>query len=221
VALNIVIIVSGGILLPFLLYYAYRENRRSVLLVKTALSILFVTTVLVQPHPISTYYYLLLLGLLFCLGGDVFLALPGNKMFLLGLVSFLIGHIFYVICFFSVARVSTWTWLGAPIVFVFSGYVYFRLKPHLGTMKVSVFVYIIVITMMFSGAWSILGESSLAGLGRVMVFSGAACFYVSDLFVARERFMQKAPINRFLGLPLYYTGQFLLAFSVGLLQEIR
>ena len=220
-ALNIIIIVSGGILLPFLLYYEYRETRRGILPTKTGLSTLFVITVLIQPHPISPYYHLLLLGLLFCLGGDVFLALPQSKMFLLGLVSFLIGHIFYIIGFFSVAPINTWTWLGTFIVLVFSGYVYFWLKPHLGTMKVPVLVYIIVITMMLSGAWSILGESNLAGLGRVFIFSGAAFFYVSDLFVARDRFMKKTPINRFLGLPFYYTGQFLLAFSVGLLYEIR
>ena len=216
-ALNIIIIVSGGILLPFLLYYEYRENRSGILPTKTALSTLFVITVLIQPHPISTYYHLLLLGLLFCLGGDVFLALPRDKMFLLGLLSFLVGHIFYIIGFFSVAHINTWTWLGTLIVLAFSGYVYFWLKPHLGTMKVPVLVYTIVITIMLSGAWSILGESNLAGLGRVMVFSGASCFYVSDLFVARDRFMKKEPINRFLGLPLYYTGQFFLAFSVGLL----
>ena len=216
-ALNILIIVSGAILLPFLLYYEYRENPKAILPIKTALSILFVITVLIQPHPLSTYYHLLLLGLLFCLGGDVFLALPQSKMFLLGLVSFLIGHLFYIIGFFSVAHISAWTWLGTSIVLVFSGYVYFWLKPHLGTMKGPVLVYIIVITLMLSGAWSILGESNLAGLGRVFVFSGAAFFYVSDLFVARDRFMKKTPINRFLGLPLYYSGQFLLAFSVGLL----
>ena len=214
---NIIIIVSGGILLPILLYYEYRENPRGILPTKTALSALFVMTVFLQPHPIFTYYHLLLFGLLFCLVGDVFLALPQDKMFLLGLVSFLVGHIFYIIGFFSVAHINTWTWLGTPIVLVCSGYVYFWLKPHLGTMKVPVLVYIIVITIMLSGAWSILGESNLAGLGRVIVFSGASCFYVSDLFVARDRFMKKAPINRFLGLPLYYTGQFLLAFSVGLL----
>jgi len=102
-ALNIIIIVSGAILLPFLLYYEYRENPKAILPIKTALSTLFVITVLIQPHPISAYYHLLLLlGLLFCLGGDVFLALPQSKMFLLGLVSFLIGHIFYIIGFYCI-----------------------------------------------------------------------------------------------------------------------
>ena len=216
-ALNILIILSGVILLPLLLYYEYRENYKAILPIKTALSAMFVITVLIQPHPISAYYHLLLTGLLFCLGGDIFLALPQSKMFLLGLISFLVGHIFYIIGFFSVAHINTWTWMGTSIVLIFSGTVYFWLKPHLGTMKGPVLAYIIVITLMLSGAWSILGEFDLAGLGRSFIFSGAAFFYVSDLFVARDRFVKKAPINRFLGLPLYYTGQFFLAFSVGLL----
>ena len=216
-ALNILIILSGAILLPFLLYHEHRGNPTAILPIKTALSAMFVITVLIQPHPISPYYHLVLPGLLFCLGGDVFLALPQSKMFLLGLVSFLVGHIFYIIGFFNVAHINTWTWMGTSLVLIFSGYVYFWLKPYLGTMKGPVLSYIIVITLMLSGAWSILGESDLAGLGRAFIFSGAVFFYVSDLFVARDRFVKKAPINRFLGLPLYYTGQFLLAFSVGLL----
>ena len=93
-ALNVIIIVLERILLRFLLYYEYRENRRCPLPTKTALSALFIITILIQPHPISTYYHFLLVGLLFCLGVDIFLALPKDKMFLLGLVSFLVGHIF-------------------------------------------------------------------------------------------------------------------------------
>jgi len=43
-------------------------------------------------------------------------------------------------------------------------------------------------------------------------------FYISDLFVARDRFFKTEFSNRLLGLPLYYAGQFLLAFSVGLIK---
>ncbi|TFG38533.1 MAG: hypothetical protein E4H39_00070 [Syntrophobacterales bacterium] len=50
-----------------------------------------------------------------------------------------------------------------------------------------------------------------------MIFVGALCFYFSDIFVARDRFFRKEFLNRLIGLPLYYLGQFLLAFSVGLI----
>jgi uncharacterized membrane protein YhhN len=45
---------------------------------------------------------------------------------------------------------------------------------------------------------------------------GASLFYLSDLFVARNRFVKKEYVNRLVGLPLYYTGQYLLALSVNL-----
>lgn len=85
-------------------------------------------------------------------------------------------------------------------------------------MNVPVLLYVVVITIMVSGAWSVLGDTKLTGLGRMMVFIGAFSFYFSDLFVARDRFLKREFLNRSIGLPLYYAGQFLLAFSVGLLK---
>ncbi len=214
---SILIIIFSAILLCGLLYFENKENRKGILPTKTALSSLFLLVVLLQPHPIVRYYHFVLLGLIFCLVGDVLLALPQKKMFLFGLISFLLGHVFYILSFFYVARINQWTWMGSIIVIVISAWVYLWLKPHLGKMKIQVLLYVIVITIMVSGACSILGEPSLALSGRIMVFAGALSFYFSDIFVARDRFLKKEILNRLIGLPMYYTGQFLLAFSVGIL----
>jgi len=216
--LNTLIIVLAAILLPGLLYYEKRVNQKGLLLTKSVLSLLFVIAALVQPHPISVYYYCLLGGLTFCLGGDIFLALRQKMMFLFGLIFFLIGHIFYIFGFFYVAQSSQWTWVGFLTMLVISVWIYFWLRPSLGSMKAPVVLYIIIITIMLSGAWSVLGDSNLAQPGRIMVFAGACSFYFSDIFVARDRFLRTEFLNRFIGLPMYYTGQFLLAFSVGLLR---
>ena len=215
--LNVLIIILAAILLIGLLYFENKGNRKGLLPTKTALSLLFIIAVLVQPHLVPRYYHLLLVGLIFCLIGDVCLALPQQKMFLLGLVSFLIGHIFYVLGFFSVTHTSAWTVVGSVVVLLVSGMVYWWLRPHLGEMKIPVVIYIIVISIMISGACSLLGNSDLAQSGRVMAFVGAVSFYFSDVFVARDRFLKKEFLNRLIGLPMYYAGQFLLAFSVGLL----
>jgi len=215
---NILIIILAAILLAGLLHFEKKENRTGVLLTKTPLSLLFILTVLVQSHPISSYYHFLLVGFLFCLAGDVCLAFPRKKMFLSGLISFLLGHAFYIFAFFTVAQTSRWTWVGALIFFIISGSVYSWLRPHLRSMKGPVLVYVVVITVMLCGAWSVLGESNLTLLGRIIVFVGALSFYFSDVFVARDRFMKKEFHNRLIGLPMYYAGQFLLAFSVGLLR---
>lgn len=57
--------------------------------------------------------------------------------------------------------------------------------------------------------------AALVQRGRFMVLIGAVLFYISDIFVARNRFIKKEYLNRLCGLPLYYCGQFLLAFSIG------
>jgi uncharacterized membrane protein YhhN len=212
---NILIVGSAIILLGGLLYIEKNGNQKGKLPTKTILSCLFIVTAIIQPHPIRGYFYLLLPGLIFCLGGDIFLALPQDRAFLMGLVSFLLGHVLYVICFFYVAEISHWTWIGCLAGILVSIPVFIWLRPHLGSMLKPVIAYIIVITIMVVGAWTVLGDSNLNFTGRLLVLIGALSFYLSDLFVARDRFLKSEFTNRLIGLPMYYLGQFLLAFSVG------
>jgi uncharacterized membrane protein YhhN len=213
--MNTLIIFLAVALLSGLLYSEKRGNQKGKLPTKTILSCLFIFAALVQPHLSSGYFYMLLIGLIFCLGGDIFLALPRERMFLFGLISFLLGHVFYAVCFFYAADLTPWTWIGVGVGLVISGGVFLWLRPHLGSMLWPVIAYIVVITVMLVGAWTVLGDKTVEPSGRLLVFSGAASFYLSDLFVARDRFLKTEFNNRLFGLPLYYFGQFLLAFSVG------
>lgn len=210
-------VLLACILMPVLLYVESKEVPKAILPVKTVISLLFVVTALIQPRPVPAYFLWLLPGLICCLGGDVFLALPQKRMFFFGLVSFLAGHLFYIISFFYTSPPSGLVLLGALPMAVAGSWIFLRLKPYLGDMMMPVFVYIIVITIMVCGAFSVLLKPELALPGRLLALFGALSFYVSDLFVARDRFVKKSAINRVLGLPLYFGGQFLLAFSVGFL----
>lgn len=216
--MNTVIIIAASFLLAGLLVFEKNGNQRGKLPTKTILSGLFILTALLQPHPFPEYGYIILIGLIFCLGGDVFLALPQERMFLFGLVSFLLGHVCYVLGFFYVADLNPWTLGGSAIGLAVSGRVFFWLRPHLGSMLVPVIAYIIVITAMVIGAFTVFGDTRLHSTGRFLVIFGAVSFYISDLFVARDRFLKTEFTNRLLGLPLYYAGQFLLAFSVAFIK---
>ena len=218
--LNTIILIIAAGLLVTLLYFEKQGNWKKTLPFKSALSCLFILTAIIQPHPLPGYYKVMLIGLVFCLGGDVFLALPQKPMFLMGLISFLTGHVFYVIAFMQVAGLNLFAVIGTVLTIGVSLVVYKWLNPHLGTMKIPVILYIIVISCMLCGAWAILGEAGLAKQGRVLVFIGALSFYISDLFVARNQFMKDSFVNRLLGLPLYFGGQFMLALSIGFLHEI-
>lgn len=81
------------------------------------------------------------------------------------------------------------------------------------TQKLSNKLYYIVVISVMVAAWSVTNNSDAAVQGRIMIITGALMFYFSDIFVARERFVTHEFANRLIGLPLYYTGQFLLAFS--------
>ena len=218
--MNILIAVMATILLFWLLHSEYTNNIVRRLQTKSALSFFFILAAIGQSHPILLYYQLVLVGLLFCMAGDVFLALPHEKMFLFGLISFLFGHIFYIISFFCLAEANYMALAGYLVIAVVSGWVYLWLKPRLGSMKLPVLLYTSVITIMLSGALTILFNPALNRQGRLMVFTGALLFYLSDLFVATDRFLEEKFINRLIGLPLYYTGQFIIAFSVGVLNWI-
>jgi len=211
---NTVIIIAAALLLAVLLFFENNGNQKGKLPTKTVLSCLFILTAVLQAHPLPAYFYILLMGLIFCLGGDIFLALPREKMFLCGLVSFLLGHVCYVLGFFYVANLNPWTWGGSAAGLTVSGLVFFWLRPHLGSMLVPVIAYVVVITAMVIGAFTVFGDTGLNLTGRIIVLFGAVSFYLSDLFVARDRFLKTEFTNRLFGLPLYYAGQFLLAFSV-------
>ncbi|MBN1102856.1 MAG: lysoplasmalogenase [Deltaproteobacteria bacterium] len=211
-----VIIASATVLLGVVLYAEKGEIRRLLVSSKSALSALFVLAALGAPHSLPVYDRPLVAGLCLCLVGDICLAFPQKRMFLAGLLSFLAGHVFYVIAFSRVAGLGGWTWLGGTATCGFSGWIYLWLRPHLGGMKGPVVLYVIVISAMLISAFSVLGHGILAVPVRWMVISGAICFYFSDIFVARDRFVRKEFLNRMVGLPMYYAGQFVLAFSIGM-----
>lgn len=213
-----VIIGVAAVLLGFLLLFEYKKSRKGILPIKTVTSALFVVAAAMQPHPLHSYFVLLLVGLILCLGGDVCLALPQKKAFLVGLILFLLGHVLYIVAFLQAPSFGSLPWPSVVATLGISTGVYLWLRPHLGRMHGPVAAYVIVITAMVCMAWVMSGNQSLHIAGRSLAVIGAISFYLSDLFVARDRFLKTSFVNRLVGLPAYYTGQFLLAFSVGLMK---
>ncbi len=213
---DLLIPVTALVLLVLLLSSEKQGRTPHGVAIKGSVSALFVLTALTQPHPLPTYYHQILLGLLFGLVGDVCLALPGNRAFRVGLFAFLGGHVLYVWAFAGLTRPEDWASPVQLILLVASGGAFWWLRSHVGRMMVPVIVYLVVITLMLAGAWAVFQVPGLGAMGRWFILIGALCFYLSDLFVARQRFVTEQYLNRLIGLPLYYIGQFLLAYSVGL-----
>jgi len=177
---------------------------------KVAASLVFVTVGILRYTPGHPYGAWIVLGLVLGAVGDLLLALP--RGFVAGLVVFLLGHLAYVAAFHTVVPVRSWGYGALAPLIVVSGVVVNRLWPHLGRLRWAVLGYVTVISIMVWGAAGTIVPGQPAGWHRL---AGALLFYLSDLFVARNRFVQKQFLNRALGLPLYYAGQLILAFTVG------
>ena len=217
--LRYILLIVAASLLTGLVWAESTGNNWLALGFKTPLSILFVITALLQPKVFPKYFKFVLIGLIFGLVGDVCLALPGLTAFRVGLVAFLAGHILYILAFAILTSRADWINPVNILIIAISGCVYLWLLPHLGKMLVPVTFYIVVITVMAAGAWAAFRNPGVRRLGAWFILVGAVFFYVSDIFVAHQRFVMEQFYNRLIGLPLYYTAQFLLAFSVGLVKR--
>ncbi len=216
--IDILILTAAAYLLLGLLFFENGSPCGGCVLTKPVLSALFVAVALTGPRADPNYFGLVLAGLSFCMAGDVFLIfLASPKLFLAGLVSFLTGHILYAAAFFLTSRPGMLTWIAGACGLAASGAVFVWLRPNLGKMLIPVVAYMAVITVMVIGAASLMGDEKAGFSGRALAFSGALLFYGSDIFVARQRFVIRQYINRLVGLPLYYTAQFMIAFSTRLL----
>lgn len=203
----------AAMLLPLagLLVAELRGTRSWVIVLKPLASLLFVLCgALLLPLP-ERPAVLLLVGLVLSLVGDVLLIPKGKQItFLLGLGAFLCAHVAYAFAF-VVHGVETTAVLGGALALTLAGVPLARwLFSHVhGAMRPPVAGYVVAITAMVA-----LAIGATADGARMSLAIGAAIFYVSDLCVARERFVTKSMWNGIVGLPLYYVAQVLLVHGL-------
>ncbi len=193
-----------------LLYAHHRERRAWVWVLKPAAALTFLGAALFWGALSSDYGRVIFAGLVLAAGGDVLL-IPRERrlVFLAGIFSFLLGHVGYAIAF-GVRGVDA-LWAGAAFAgLALPAAAALRwLWPHVSPkMKGPVVLYVLVITVMVALA---VGAVREAFAWRIL--AGAVGFYLSDLAVARDRFVKRAMLNRLWGTPLYFFSQLLLAWS--------
>ena len=159
----------------------------------------------------SAYGRWVFAALLFSWVGDVaLLARESPKLFLVGLGSFLLGHVAYAVGF-AVRGVDTTIALWAlPVVAVLSGAFLRWLEPHVSArMRMPVFAYTAILSLMV-----VLAAGTVGAAGNGWILVGAVLFYASDGAVARERFVTSSIWNGAWGSPAYFFGQVVLALTV-------
>ncbi|MBA7572617.1 hypothetical protein ES708_14400 [subsurface metagenome] len=150
--------------------------------------------------------------------GDVFLMIPDpkktKKFFKIGLISFLLGHLFYIIALIIMTDFSNYQWwsilLSIPYI-VIGAIVYPRLIKHTGKMKIPVTIYLIVIILM--GVCTTFLWGGAEPIGVILLMLGALVFIISDTINAFNKFAKEIPYERLYTMTTYLLGQFLLVLG--------
>jgi uncharacterized membrane protein YhhN len=202
--------VLTGVALAGLLVAEVRQHSLGLWLAKPVASVGFLGVAVAGRAADSTYGVAVLVALALCLLGDVLLIKKERRWFLSGLVAFLLGHVGYAVAF-ALAGVEGWAVAAGAAAVVAAGVPVLRwLWPNVpGRMRGPVAAYVVVISTMVA-----LAAGATAAGAPARLLPGAVLFYLSDLFVARQRFVSSSSTNRLMGLPLYYGGQLVLASTV-------
>ncbi len=173
--------------------------------------------ILIMIASTSSINWFIVIGLLFGLGGDISLMFreQSQKAFLIGLLSFMIGHIVYMIAFSLGTNffeaIQWWAVLLVVPYPVVALLLNKSLKEHMGKMKIPAMVYMGIILAM--SAFALLRGFSTNPLSFWFVFLGSVMFIISDAVLAFEQFKNMVVYNHAVVMATYITAQLLIALG--------
>lgn len=157
------------------------------------------------------FLFFIEIGLFFGLCADVLLGIQ----FILGILSFALGHIFYLIAFYTLEK-ARWKdlFITLPIMvvalFIVTGTPYIQIEDPL--IKKLLLAYAVIISYMLGKSISNLTVNRSAS--RWLVFLGSAMFWFSDVMLAIGMFGTGGRITWVLCSYTYWPAQNILAYSM-------
>lgn len=156
----------------------------------------------------SPFGIAVLVALVLSWWGDLLLIPKAQRAFMAGVLAFLLGHVAFGVAFVLAGVAWPWTTFALAILALPALLVARTLLPRApASLRGPLLAYISVISAMVALAVG----SVVAGTGPLALLAALA-FYLSDLAVARDRFLAPGFANRAVGLPLYYGAQ--VAFGI-------
>jgi uncharacterized membrane protein YhhN len=161
-------------------------------------------------------HWLMTAALIFSWAGDVALGITTHPeaMFMLGLICFLLTHIFYFIVFFLTPgkNLSFKKFLSSLIPLLIYGlFLLYILYDELGGMRIPVMLYTFFILAMVAGA--INRVEKVNRTSYYLVLTGALLFLSSDSILAINKFSHPFALASPLIMFTYITGQYLIVMG--------
>lgn len=154
--------------------------------------------------------HLYLGALFFCFLGDVLLIFNTELNFILGLASFLIAHVLFIVIVAKYMKKSTGMQKlisMIPFAIIFAGLLYV-LKDNLGDMLLPVIVYGLTISAF--GAVTLLNYMTEKSVINSILLGGALFFILSDSTLAIGKFIQFEAYFPLLIMSTYILAQYLI-----------
>ena len=194
-------------------YAAWKENR-ALLLIAKPLTVVFMMLWTLEYSGWQGTMLFFGLGLIFSLGGDVAL-LFSARWFMLGLASFLIAHIMFIIGFSQpLAPFSAFSGVIALIIGL-TGVRILRVMragidrmPGAKKLKPASTVYGIALSLMLLSAMLTFFNPQWSAAASLTAVIGASFFFISDTTLSYDRFVRKIPHARFWVHVTYHLGLF-------------
>lgn len=164
----------------------------------------------------NRFHSMIIIALIFSWIGDITLQLTQfqESFFLVGLGSFLITQLIYMVAFFITPGKNTLffrkIYLLIPVALYGWG-ILWLLSAGLGDMKLPVTVYTVVILSMLLAAVN--REKKVNRQSFLLVLAGAILFVLSDSMIAINKFSQPFELARIAILSSYFTAQYLIALG--------
>jgi uncharacterized membrane protein YhhN len=187
-------------------YAVARADRRTETWAKPATLVALIVAACVLGAAGSSAGRWLLAGLACGLAGDVFLLGRSDTRFRLGLASFLVGHVAFVVAFTRLG-IDPPTWLWAAWVVLFGCLLYTRRVLPAAMLRggqalaLPVAIYTVVIGAMVIFAYD---------TGEPVIAVGATVFAASDSILAVDRFVEPKPWAPLAVMVTYHLGQALI-----------
>ena len=199
---SIISLISGIITI----YAKLRENDSLQFIFKPLTMVAIILLAFLNSSaPLTFYQKAILIGLIFSTIGDIFL-IKQDRFFVQGLVSFLLGHICYIIAFWTSPNSISGLFYAVYVVFFLS-----ILWKHLGKLQFPVVFYSLVLAVMSWMAVSLYLESQ--NNKTLFAFFGSIVFIVSDSLLAFNKFKTPFRLAHLWILATYFLAQWLIALS--------
>ncbi len=165
---------------------------------------------------------LILIGLILGMAGDILLNLrnqvkgsASTKVFALGVVAFLAGHILYIAALIQAcsAMVLLAAGLSAVLSFLAIPPLMKRITAPSKGLKMFGYVYLVVVIAMFCCSLGVLVNLGMSA-GNLVFVLGAFLFVISDFIMIYYTFGNKLPPLRVANLLCYYLGQLLIGLCI-------